>query len=145
MRSCLWRLKCPRKVEHETETKHLQIENCVWAIEFNSEDTLSTCLQVFAILLFVAHCFVCIISTRNFTLFAKRFLRNLWDFLPLYGFSFLPQARFLGPIDKQEMCLVIIPKTVWVPLLHNYSTLFLLIPYSSQIMSNSITNFKKNQ
>ena len=97
--------------QHETKTKHLQIENCVWVIEFNSEDTLSTCLQVVATLLFVAHCFVCIISTRNFTLFAKRFLRNLWDFSPLYGFSFLPQARFLGPIDKQEMCLVIIPKT----------------------------------
>ena len=97
--------------QHETKTKHLQIENCVWVIEFNSEDTLSTCLQVVATLLFVAHCFVCIISTRNFTLFAKRFLRNLWVFSPLYGFSFLPQARFLGPIDKQEMCLVIIPNT----------------------------------
>ena len=106
--------------QHETETKHLQIENCVWVIEFNSEDTLSTCLQVFATLLFVAHCFVCIISTRNFTLFAKRFLRNLWVFRPLYGFSFLPQARFLGPIDKQEMCLVIIPKKVWVPF-HYYT------------------------
>ena len=132
--------------QDETKTKHLQIENCVWVIEFNGEDTLSTCLQVVATLLFVAHCFVCIISTRNFTLFAKRFLRNLWVFRPLYGFSFLPQARFLGPMDKQEMCLVITPETGMGSIITQLQYFVLLIPYSSQIMSNSYYQFlKKNQ
>ena len=53
---------------------------------------------------------------------------------------------FWAPQTSRKCVLLSYQKQVWVPLLHNCSMYFvLLIPYSSQIMSNSYYHFFKKR